>query len=939
MATTSANFTPFKYGIAGNERYRQILYTVPELQREYAFDMLGRFFGPHSPQLFMKELMSITDETLAKMPQNVKFNMPRALSGNSRLLEKQIYQAFLSFIKRFMLSPNLHFFICADKKKPDNNVKYRPDAGMKEIKRPDCKELDQELKQLKEVKEFELVPPTSPRPAKLHRYATRAKANPNATLLSTEDSRDSDAESQAFDWCSDSLLVEFKTRSSQDPFYTAEDITKKQDSDTSEKADTRFPFEKPSPEARSIRGQLTLYASEMFAHQQRTHLFQLLVCGNTARFLFWDRAGAITSDTFKYTTQAGAKLLAEFFWRFNHMTDEARGVDLTARGANDEEKGAFSKKIREFIGNVQDENHRQRNIPNAEHTLEESYPVYTMMVKDEKSEMELLVQRPFFKATSAIGRGTRGYVAVDKQTKEVLFLKDTWRVNHPLMKTESEVYRILEVYRVPHVPRIICGGDVKDSNGKTQVTISVAWAESQKLRVAYAKLRNHAHHRIVQRLAYPIESADNSEEYVTAFRDVLIVIEKASATEHKILHRDISIGNVMLGDTEDGGVGLLSDWDHACVVDPEKKHEYKNQKFRTGTWAFMSIGMLQNPLKAHEILDDCESIFWTMLYGALHRFKHNGPRFDMSIFTETRHQENADGTASRVGGIAKKHALTIMDTLAFVSTPLRELLATLAEALDDYYTAKYKFMKAERRNNPSTLSAARKAFDEHHAMLSDPAYWRRQFDFYLDQKGWVDDVVAEDPYPEMTADRATQRLEEAERSTWTAATASDVPEAGPSMETNDQDDDVGWQPSDNEDVGVGTEDELDGIGLMTASQITSPTRLQNLDPSSPASSQPQAYRTLASGSSQSSHASISPSTSSRLKRSRDDFEGFAPGSSNRETRRRQKKFKSLSPIPAPIFKRRGAVGRPRTQTGEADGSTAMTSDMATLSPRNAWATD
>ncbi|KAI0689065.1 hypothetical protein BC835DRAFT_1370652 [Cytidiella melzeri] len=484
--------------------------------------MLGRFFGPHSPQLFMNELMSVTDETLAKMPQNVKFSMPRALSGNSRLLEKQLYQAFLSFIKRFMLSPNLHFFICADKKKPDNNVKYRPDAGMKEIKRLGRRELDQELKQLKKVKEFELVPPTSPRPVKLHRYATRAKANPDATLPPTNNAMPSADESQAFDWCSDSLLVEFKTRSSQDPFYTAEDITKEQDSDTSEKADTRFPFEKPGPEARSIRGQLTLYASEMFAHQQRTHLFQLLVCGNTARFLFWDRAGAITSDKFKYTTQAGAKLLAEFFWRFNHMTDEARGVDLTARGADEEEKGAFSQKIREFIGNMQDGNHRQRNIPNAEHTLEESYPVYKMTVKDEKSEMELLVQRPFFKASSAIGRGTRGYVAVDKQTEEVLFLKDTWRVNHPLMKTESEVYRILEVYRVPHVPRIICGGDVKDSNGKTQVTISVAWAESQKLRVAYAKLRNHAHHRIVQRLAYPIESADNSKEYVTAFRDVLI---------------------------------------------------------------------------------------------------------------------------------------------------------------------------------------------------------------------------------------------------------------------------------------------------------------------------------------------------------------------------------------------------------------------------------
>ncbi|KAI0689503.1 hypothetical protein BC835DRAFT_1282811, partial [Cytidiella melzeri] len=379
------------------------------------------------------------------------------------------------------------------------------------------------------------------------------------------------------------------------------------------KRDTTIPitFEKEGLAASQIRGQLIIYATEMFAHQQRTHLFQLLICGENARFICWDHAGAIVSNSFNYTKEP--QLLAEFFWRHNHMSEEDMGWDPTARLVRKADEGVFKESIDTFRETA------HRKLPNIDDTFHGNYPVYEMSAGDDECNMRLLVRRPIFKPTSALGRATRGYVAVSKEDRAVLFLKDTWRVNHPLLKTESEVYRLLESYGVPHVPRMICGGDVKGSNGKGQTTRCLDWMMMQTLPVGYAMLRVHVHHRIVQRLAYPIESAKDSKEYMTAFYDVL-VIERAHETEHKILHRDISLGNVMLGDDVDengkeSAIGQLGDWDHACALTPGEIYEH--QKFRSGTWAFMSIALLRDNTKAHEILDDLESVFWTLLYGAL----------------------------------------------------------------------------------------------------------------------------------------------------------------------------------------------------------------------------------------------------------------------------------------------------------------------------------
>ncbi|KAI0077424.1 hypothetical protein K474DRAFT_1707306 [Panus rudis PR-1116 ss-1] len=200
--------------------------------------------------------------------------------------------------------------------------------------------------------------------------------------------------------------------------------------------------------AYSVDG-LQIRVAEIFSKQHRTHVFSLTLCGQAVCFQRWDRGtSVIVSASADY--YQNPSILAEFFWRYSHLSPSQRGYDTTARLASQVEQRLLQSAIRQYI-----EDHQPRNVNYMQLSLDPSYPAYTIEV----GKHTLVVMRPFsdsnFRSRIVSGRSTRAYAAYHLQEKRLLFLKDYWRTEHSSMASEGEIYSWLEDADVPFLPNSI----------------------------------------------------------------------------------------------------------------------------------------------------------------------------------------------------------------------------------------------------------------------------------------------------------------------------------------------------------------------------------------------------------------------------------------------------------------------------------------------------
>jgi hypothetical protein len=121
---------------------------------------------------------------------------------------------------------------------------------------------------------------------------------------------------------------------------------------------------------------------------------------------------------------------------------------------------------------------------------------------------------------------------------------------------------------------------------------------------------NRVHRRvIVSDWGIPIYEADSREALLAALADC---IEGHESLRQKagLLHRDISIGNLMM--SKDKG-GFLIDLDLAVK---EQRLGASGAKGKTGTRAFMAIGALLG--EQHSFMHDLESFFWVLFWICIH---------------------------------------------------------------------------------------------------------------------------------------------------------------------------------------------------------------------------------------------------------------------------------------------------------------------------------
>ena len=123
------------------------------------------------------------------------------------------------------------------------------------------------------------------------------------------------------------LFVELKFAESSNPFRDPKDPRQPQAGS--------FRFENDSDVSRLHRGQLCSYEAAHTGSQLRVHTFTLSVCGPSARFIRWDRAGAVVTRSFDYIKEP--HILANFFWCYAHLNHSQRGYDTSVSPASPED--------------------------------------------------------------------------------------------------------------------------------------------------------------------------------------------------------------------------------------------------------------------------------------------------------------------------------------------------------------------------------------------------------------------------------------------------------------------------------------------------------------------------------------------------------------------------------------------------------------------------
>ncbi|PIL32417.1 hypothetical protein GSI_05119 [Ganoderma sinense ZZ0214-1] len=262
-----------------------------------------------------------------------------------------------------------------------------------------------------------------------------------------------------------------------------------------------------------VRGQLMSYGERFFFFQHRTGLFMLLVNGDEFRIVRWDRSGCIVAEALNYTdTTEHTKRLLQFFYAFSKATPAQRGVDPTATRLSKDSCGwQWMQKVAAvhpqdidhvdgtaipavppgFIikptrtappsplfatnvltddpaastgfGNLSSSRASDSIIPVFKYVRDffrESITGTWLPHRLKVCGRDYLIGEPIFGPHGLVGRGTRGYVALEWETQRLVFLKDAWRPFYDGVAQEGETLAKLIDGKVPFIPTLVCHEDV-----------------------------------------------------------------------------------------------------------------------------------------------------------------------------------------------------------------------------------------------------------------------------------------------------------------------------------------------------------------------------------------------------------------------------------------------------------------------------------------------
>jgi len=278
----------------------------------------------------------------------------------------------------------------------------------------------------------------------------------------------------------------------------------------------------------NTRGQCLLYAANQLVYQHRLFAFSLVICGKVARFIRWDREGAVVSAGIDCSQRQD--LVIEFLQRFNHLTDDQRGLDPTAVTPTPEEVEMFESAVAKI------------KIESLKLTIGDRkiYPRFKLEVRGANDSVSYyVVGKALDYNSGVVGRCTRGFIALDLGTKECVFLKDMWRPDVPGVKPEHVWYEKLAKAEVPHLVKFKHASDVvsptpslnyygtaaldsAETTGGNKVQRGLTSRLACLLPSGGILLQAHVHYRLVQsEICRPLSEFRNSKHLVLVVLDSL----------------------------------------------------------------------------------------------------------------------------------------------------------------------------------------------------------------------------------------------------------------------------------------------------------------------------------------------------------------------------------------------------------------------------------
>ena len=314
------------------------------------------------------------------------------------------------------------------------------------------------------------------------------------------------------------LFVEFNSGSTSDPFDVGD-----------------APFPRSSPTTRASLEQMVWHVTRIQMYQFRTSFFSVGIFGNVARLFRWDRSGSIVSKPIMLT-EKGNRELSEFFYRFNLADSTQRGWDPTVSEATPEETAAFDQAVDVAVG--EGKNKLFKRLFGSVGDVIRYSRKKVEVIHPSGRQTSYIVGRSTVSPEVPTGRCTRGFVAMDTDTRMLVFLKDSWRPNAPGVKSESHWHRIVQGTR--NVAVFSHGSDVGKvvprrgvgRGVKPQLTIS---QNDGRRYCGIAAMMGHIHYRTIQCEFYlPLNTFRDSRQLAEVMYDVVLGAKRllGSATVH-----------------------------------------------------------------------------------------------------------------------------------------------------------------------------------------------------------------------------------------------------------------------------------------------------------------------------------------------------------------------------------------------------------------------